>query len=240
MNARNLVDDATTDSRTPVRDRPITILIAALGLALFIVWELTDKHPVVDLRLFKRRNFTFGALALSLGYGVFFGNVVLLPLWLQQYMGYTATFAGMALAHGKFGRTPWRDLVAPAIDLAREGMPVDWFAGLMIASAARSLARDRDAAALFLEDGQWPPLGSWTAFTEKHLDQKTLASTLEAVGRDGPRALYGGEVGAALAKDVRDKGMKKMMDDPRMKALSDMPFDGKRLIYGGFEVLVER
>src|SRR6185369_6811208 len=73
-------------------------VVAALGLALFVVWELTDEHPVVDLRLFKRRNFTMGALALSLGYGVFFGNVVLLPLWLQQYMGYTATYAGMALA----------------------------------------------------------------------------------------------------------------------------------------------
>src|SRR5262249_40788255 len=73
-------------------------VIAVLGLALFIVWELTEKHPVVDLRLFKRRNFSMGAVALALGYGVFFGNVVLLPLWLQQYMGYTATWAGMALA----------------------------------------------------------------------------------------------------------------------------------------------
>ncbi len=73
-------------------------VIAALGFALFIVWELTERHPVVDLRLFTRRNFTMGALALSLGYGAFFGNVVLLPLWLQQDMGYTATLAGMALA----------------------------------------------------------------------------------------------------------------------------------------------
>jgi len=71
---------------------------AALGFALFIAWELTDKHPVVDLRLFAGRNFSMGALALSLGYGAFFGNVVLLPLWLQQDMGYTATLAGMALA----------------------------------------------------------------------------------------------------------------------------------------------
>jgi DHA2 family multidrug resistance protein len=72
--------------------------VAAFAFALFIVWELTDKHPVVDLRLFKRRNFTIGVVTLSLAYGVFFGNVVLLPLWLQQYMGYTATLAGMALA----------------------------------------------------------------------------------------------------------------------------------------------
>ena len=71
---------------------------AALGFALFLAWELTDKHPVVDLRLFARRNFSMGTLGLSLGYGAFFGNVVLLPLWLQQDMGYTATLAGMALA----------------------------------------------------------------------------------------------------------------------------------------------
>jgi DHA2 family multidrug resistance protein len=76
----------------------VLAVIAALGLALFIVWELTDEHPVVDLRLFGKRNFAMGTAAISLGYGAFFGNVVLLPLWLQQYMGYTATLAGMAMA----------------------------------------------------------------------------------------------------------------------------------------------
>ncbi|WP_395702100.1 DHA2 family efflux MFS transporter permease subunit [Aquabacterium sp.] len=73
-------------------------LTAGIGLTLLIVWELTDAHPVIDLRLFMRRNFALGALALSVAYGLFFGNVVLMPLWLQQYMGYTATAAGMALA----------------------------------------------------------------------------------------------------------------------------------------------
>ena len=73
-------------------------LVAGVSFATFLVWELTDKHPVVDLTLFKGRNFTFGALSLSVAYALFFGNVVLLPLWLQQYMGYTATAAGMALA----------------------------------------------------------------------------------------------------------------------------------------------
>jgi DHA2 family multidrug resistance protein len=73
-------------------------VIAALGFALFIVWELTDRHPVVDLKLFTRRNFAVGTLAISLGYGAYFGSVVLLPLWLQQDMGYTATLAGLALA----------------------------------------------------------------------------------------------------------------------------------------------
>jgi len=71
---------------------------AAIGFAFFLAWELTEKHPVVDLRLFGRRNFLMGTAALSIAYGLFFGNVVLLPLWLQQYMGYTATWAGLATA----------------------------------------------------------------------------------------------------------------------------------------------
>ncbi|HEV3240112.1 MAG TPA: DHA2 family efflux MFS transporter permease subunit [Casimicrobiaceae bacterium] len=73
-------------------------VVAVVGVTIFVVWELTDRHPVVDLRLFGRRNFWTSTLAMSLGYGTFFGNVVLLPLWLQQYMGYTATMAGMVLA----------------------------------------------------------------------------------------------------------------------------------------------
>jgi DHA2 family multidrug resistance protein len=74
-------------------------VVAAVVFCVFLVWELVEnRYPVVDLRLFKRRNFWTGTLALALGYGVFFGNVVVLPLWLQQYMGYTATEAGMLTA----------------------------------------------------------------------------------------------------------------------------------------------
>ena len=73
-------------------------VVAGVGFAFFLVWELTDEHPVVDLRLFARRNFWTGTLTTAVAYGLFFGNVVLLPLWLQQYMGYTATDAGMILA----------------------------------------------------------------------------------------------------------------------------------------------
>ncbi|MCZ2495960.1 DHA2 family efflux MFS transporter permease subunit [Xylophilus sp. Kf1] len=76
----------------------VLAVVAVVGFAAFLIWELTDEHPVVDLSLFKGRNFWAGTLALSVGYGLFFGNVVLLPLWLQQYMGYTATSAGMVLA----------------------------------------------------------------------------------------------------------------------------------------------
>ena len=76
----------------------VLAIVAAVGFLFFLAWELTEKHPIVNLRLFARRNFLSGTVALSVGYGLFFGNVVLLPLWLQQYMGYTATWAGLALA----------------------------------------------------------------------------------------------------------------------------------------------
>ena len=73
-------------------------VVAVVGFAFFLAWELTDHHPIVNLRLFARRNFALGTVSLAVAYGLFFGNVVLLPLWLQQYMGYTATLAGMAMA----------------------------------------------------------------------------------------------------------------------------------------------
>jgi len=73
-------------------------IAAAIGLAFFVAWELTDEHPAVDLRLFARRNFTAGTVSLCLAYCAYFGNVVLLPLWLQTQMGYTATQAGLATA----------------------------------------------------------------------------------------------------------------------------------------------
>ncbi|WP_118179897.1 DHA2 family efflux MFS transporter permease subunit [Paraburkholderia phosphatilytica] len=73
-------------------------LTAIIAFAFFVVWELTAEHPVVDLSLFSKRNFTGGTVALSIGYGLYFGNLVLLPLWLQTDIGYTATAAGIVMA----------------------------------------------------------------------------------------------------------------------------------------------
>ncbi|WP_179403625.1 DHA2 family efflux MFS transporter permease subunit [Burkholderia guangdongensis] len=76
----------------------VLALVAVIAFAFFVVWELTAEHPVVDLSLFGRRNFTGGTVALAVGYGLYFGNLVLLPLWLQTQLGYTATDAGLVLA----------------------------------------------------------------------------------------------------------------------------------------------
>ena len=76
----------------------VLALVSGIGFVAFVIWELTDEHPIVDLRLFANRNFTCGVLALAGGFALFSGNVVLLPIWLQQAMGYTATWAGLVLA----------------------------------------------------------------------------------------------------------------------------------------------
>lgn len=73
-------------------------IISVVTLSFLVAWELTEKYPIVDLSLFARRNFTIGVIALSLGYMVFFANIVIFPLWLQTQMGYTPTWAGLAAA----------------------------------------------------------------------------------------------------------------------------------------------
>src|SRR5579863_519766 len=73
-------------------------IIAAVSLAFMLAWEATENEPVVDLSLFKDRNFALGALIISFGFMAFFGSVVIFPLWLQTVMGYTAGLAGLATA----------------------------------------------------------------------------------------------------------------------------------------------
>jgi DHA2 family multidrug resistance protein len=73
-------------------------IIAAISLASLVIWELTDSNPVIDLSVFKSRNWVVSTIGISLMFGIFFGNIVLTPLWLQQQMGYTATWAGYATA----------------------------------------------------------------------------------------------------------------------------------------------
>jgi len=73
-------------------------IVALVALSFFVVWELTDERPVVDLRLFRRRNFAVATVAMTFGYMTFFSAIVIFPLWLQTQLGYTATWAGFATA----------------------------------------------------------------------------------------------------------------------------------------------
>lgn len=74
----------------------ILAVIAAVGFLAFIIYELTEPEPIVDLRIFRHRGFTAAAVTFAGGFAAFFAAIVILPLWLQQNMGYTATWAGYA------------------------------------------------------------------------------------------------------------------------------------------------
>jgi DHA2 family multidrug resistance protein len=73
-------------------------IVAAVGFVAFLIWQMYEEHPIIDLTLFRMRNFTVGTLITCIGYAVFFGNVVMLPLWLQTQLGYTASWAGIVQA----------------------------------------------------------------------------------------------------------------------------------------------
>ncbi len=75
-------------------------LVAAVGFIAFLIWELTDANPVVNLRVFRHRGFTSSVITISLTFGAFFSSIVLVPLWLQTNMGYTATWTGYTTAFG--------------------------------------------------------------------------------------------------------------------------------------------
>ena len=73
-------------------------IVALIGFALFLIWELTEPNPVVDIRLFTQRNFAGGTIAISVAYGMFFGTLVLLPQWMQSNLGYRAIDSGLTTA----------------------------------------------------------------------------------------------------------------------------------------------
>jgi MFS transporter, DHA2 family, multidrug resistance protein len=99
-------------------------IVTIVTLAAWIIWELSEEHPIVDLSLFKSANFTLGTVALCVAYGLFFGNVVLMPLWLQTQLNYTATWAGIATAPS--GITAL--LVAPFVGKYIGRLDARWFA----------------------------------------------------------------------------------------------------------------
>jgi DHA2 family multidrug resistance protein len=93
----------------------VEAVIAVVGFIAWVIWELNEENPIVDLSLFKSRNFAFGTLAFCLGYAIFFGINLLMPVWLQTQMGYIATWAGLVVAPSGVVAVVLTPLVARAI-----------------------------------------------------------------------------------------------------------------------------
>src|SRR4051794_4616922 len=111
---------------------------------------------------------------------------------------------GYALALERFGRTPWRDLVAPAVALARAGLPVDWYVTLKTANAAEDLRRYDDSRRVWLPNDLppvCPPSGESPA-----LMLGRLADTLARLAEAGPDDFYQGEIAQAITADVQAGG----------------------------------
>ena len=73
-------------------------IVSAISFAVFVIWELTDDNPIVDLRIFRHRNFSFASVSYMIAYGSFMGGGLLVPLWLQIQMHYNSFMSGLAMA----------------------------------------------------------------------------------------------------------------------------------------------
>jgi DHA2 family multidrug resistance protein len=78
----------------------LTATLAVFGLVGFVIWELSDRAPLLDLTLFKNRNFAAATLIIMIVGVILFGTTQFMPQLLQEVLGYTATSAGMAMTAG--------------------------------------------------------------------------------------------------------------------------------------------
>ena len=76
----------------------VLTIVAVVSFLFFLIWELTEDRPIVNLRLFTKRNFFGGTIAISVAYAIFFANLVILPQWIQGFLGYPAVDAGLVTA----------------------------------------------------------------------------------------------------------------------------------------------
>ena len=120
--------------------------------------------------------------------------------------------AGMEEAHRCHARLPWKELLAPSVALAGEGLLVDWWATLMIASSATDLRRYPASAAAYLQDGL-PPTAQWGIKSHVRMPQDKLKATMAQLAAQGPRDFYEGDLARSIAADVQTAGGALSMDD---------------------------
>ncbi len=120
--------------------------------------------------------------------------------------------AGLALAHRTYGSLPWSKILAPVIELAEAGLPIDWYGTLSILSEARELAQFPVAKKLYLKE-RLPPLPALDGSTRR-LEMPKLVETLKALSKkDGPAGFYHGKLARRLVEDLVEAGSKIEMKD---------------------------
>jgi gamma-glutamyltranspeptidase/glutathione hydrolase len=113
--------------------------------------------------------------------------------------------AGMEEAHRRHAKMPWKELLAPSVKLAGEGLLVDWWTTLMIASSAADLRRYPASAAAYLQDGL-PPNAQWGIRSTVRLPQDRLKATMSYLAAEGPRDLYEGDLARSMSADIQAAG----------------------------------
>ena len=111
---------------------------------------------------------------------------------------------GYAAAIERFGRMPWRELVAPAVALAREGLPVDWFTTVKVSAAAAELRLYGESRRVWLPDGLPPVCPPERDIA--HLPLGHLPDTLDRLAAAGPDDFYSGDIAHSIAADVGAAG----------------------------------
>ena len=112
--------------------------------------------------------------------------------------------AGYAEMHGRWGRLPLSEIAAPAVALARRGLPQDWYTTLKIANSAAILRQYPESARVYLRDGL-PPVPPYQGGLS-YFRLGRLSETLERLARAGWRDVYEGEIAASIVADVAAMG----------------------------------
>jgi gamma-glutamyltranspeptidase/glutathione hydrolase len=120
--------------------------------------------------------------------------------------------AGMEEAHRRHAKMPWRELLSPSVSLANQGLAVDWWTTLMIASSAADLRRYPASAAAYLQDGL-PPNAPWGIKSHVRLPQDKLKATLTHLAAQGPRDFYQGDLARSIAADIKAGGGSLSVED---------------------------
>jgi DHA2 family multidrug resistance protein len=115
----------------------VMAVIAAAGLIFAVYWELRQKDPIVDFRLMKERSFAVAIILMFMLGFILYGSTVLLPLFLQTLMGYSATTSGMVLSPGGFVTM----MTMPLVGFLLSKVNARWLVGLGMGILAISLFR---------------------------------------------------------------------------------------------------